>query len=56
MQAAFRAAEFAGRGAARLRQVDRFLDERPLIMRSILSAIETSTPVQIIYQSMTSDD
>jgi len=25
-------------------------------MRSILSAIETSTPVQIIYQSMTSDD
>jgi hypothetical protein len=28
----------------------------PLVMRSILSAIETSTPVQIIYQSMTSDD
>jgi hypothetical protein len=28
----------------------------PLIMRSILSAIETSTPVQIIYQSMTSGD
>jgi hypothetical protein len=28
----------------------------PLVMRSILSGVETNTPVQIIYQSMTSDN